>query len=492
MKDNFGFKRKAGVFCAVSMLPSIYGIGAFGKECYDFIDFLCETGQKVWQVLPLNPTAYGDSPYQSPATFAGNPYFIDPFALYTDGLLTKEELESYKTFSKKVDYGYLFENRFKMLRTAYARFQKVGLYVDYCAKNQSWLDDYALFMALKNAHGYAPWNTWEDDFKFYNKAKLRAHEFKEEMGFWKFVQYEFELQWQKVLAYAHRKGIVILGDMPIYVSYDSVDVWSRPQEFLLDNSLNPTLVAGCPPDGFSPDGQLWGNPIYDYEAMKNNGFLWWIERARRASKLYDIVRIDHFRGFAGYYAVPFGEKTARNGRYYEGPGYPLFEAINESLPSLKVIAEDLGYITEDVIKLMQQTGYPGMKMLQFAFYDADAAYLPRNYKNDNCVVYTGTHDSDATVYWIEEMWEDTRKKFLSEVPIKEGQNPVDALILFAHKSIANLSMIPLIDYMHLGNDARMNVPATPENNWTFMLPSTYRTEELKKRIVSLTKEGGRL
>lgn len=492
IKDNFGFKHKAGVFCAVSMLPSDYGIGGFGKECYDFIDFLAQTGQKVWQILPLNPTAYGDSPYQSPATFAGNPYFIDPYTLYKKGLLTEKEVEQFKRTSPKIDYGYLFANRFKLLRLAYAKFQKTGLYVDYCTKNQGWLDDYALFMALKVAHNYASWNSWEDEYKFYNRAKLQAEKFQKEMDFWKFVQYEFECEWRKVLDYAHKKDIVILGDMPIYVSLDSVDVWTMPNEFLLDkDTLNPILFAGCPPDGFSPDGQLWGNPIYDWEAMSKNGYHWWIQRVKRAQDLYDIVRIDHFRGFAGYYAVPFGESTAKNGRYYEGVSYPLFEAINKALPNLKVIAEDLGYITEDVIELMKKTGYPGMKMLHFAFYDNDAAYLPKNYENDNCVVYVGTHDSDATKYWAENMGDDTRAKFFKEVPVKRGQNLVDALILFAHKSIANLSMVPLIDYMRLGNEARMNVPSTPENNWTYILPKNYRTEGLKKRMLNLTVKGGR-
>lgn len=492
MKDNFGFKHKAGVFCAVSMLPSKYGIGAFGKECYDFIDFLVASGQKVWQVLPLNPTAYGDSPYQSPASFAGNPYFIDPVLLYKDGLLTREELKEFEFSGDKIDYGWLFENRCKMLTKAYGRFEKVGLYVDYCKKNKDWLDDYALFMALKVTHNYSSWNTWEDVFKFYENAKKYKKQFADEMDFWKFIQFKFESQWQDVLNYAHKNGIVVLGDMPIYVSLDSVDVWASPQEFLLDENLSPTLVAGCPPDGFSPDGQLWGNPIYDWQKMQTTGFKWWINRFKRATKLYDIVRIDHFRGFAGYYAVPYGEKTARNGKWYDGVSYPLFEAIDKALPKLKVVAEDLGFITQDVIDLMEKTQYPGMKMLQFAFYDADAAYLPKNYKNSNCVVYTGTHDSDATQFWAENMYEDTRAKFYQEVPVKKGQPLVDALILFAHKSIANLSMVPLIDYMRLGNEARMNVPSTSENNWTFRLKKSYNSKRLVNHILSLTKQGERL
>ncbi len=492
MKDNFGFKHKAGIFCAVSMLPNKYGIGGFGKEAYDFIDFLCETGQKVWQVLPLNPTAYGDSPYQSPSSFAGNPYFIDPYLLYKDGLLTREELKEYEVECDSVDYGRLFSTRYNLLSKAYARFEKVGLYVDYCNKNKSWLDDYALYMALKVTHNYAAWSTWDNEYKYYKTAKTHAEEFKDEADFWRFIQYEFEKQWQNVLSYARKKGVTVLGDMPIYVSFDSVDIWARPEEFLLDENLSPTIVAGCPPDGFSPDGQLWGNPIYDWEKMKQNGFSWWVERFKRAKDLYDIVRIDHFRGFAGFYAVPYGDATARNGKWYDGVGYSLFEKVHSVIPDLKVIAEDLGYITPDVLTLMEETGYPGMKMLQFAFYDADAKYLPRNYENDNCVVYTGTHDSDATHYWTESMEPHTREVFMREVPVKDKQPLVDALILFAHESRANLSMVPLIDYMRLGNDARMNVPGESKGNWSFRINKNYATKSLKKHILALTKEGGRI
>lgn len=492
MKDNFGFRHKAGVFTAVSMLPSDYGIGDFGKESFKFIDFLAETGQKVWQVLPLNPTAYGDSPYQSPSSFAGNPYFISPYTLYKKGLISYNDLKSAKRAVSKIDYGDLFQTRLNLLYKAYLNFEKTRLYVDYCRKNKEWLDDYALFSAIKEKFNYAPWHTWQDDYKYYDKAKKREKEFADKIAFYKFVQFEFESEWKAVLDYAHKKNVLILGDMPIYVSYDSVDVWSAPQNFLLDKDLKPVIVAGCPPDGFSPDGQLWGNPIYDYDEMSKNGFEWWIRRVKRLMNLYDILRIDHFRGFAGYYAVPFGDETARNGKWLKGVGYPLFEALNKSVKNLKVIAEDLGYITPDVKKLIGDTGYPGMKMLQFAFYDADAEFLPENYKSENCVVYVGTHDSDATKDWIKNTDKKTRKKFNLKVPVKKGENRVDALILFAHKSIANLSMVPLIDYMHLGNEARMNVPATLGENWTFRLGKNYASKALKKRIFMLTKAGGRL
>ena len=492
MKDNFGFTHKSGVFMAVSALPSPYGIGSFGEECFKFIDFLSEAGQRVWQVLPLNPTAYGDSPYQSPSALAGNPYFIDLEGLKNDGLLTEDDLKECLHDTEAVDYGWLFENRYKVLRKAFSAFYGGEDYFCFLAENGYWLEDYALFMALKVKNGYQSWDSWEEKYKVFSSAKAHREDLKEEMDFWRFLQYKFFTQWRKILTYAHQKNILIVGDMPIYVAFDSVDVWARPDQFLLDENLAPTIVAGCPPDGFSPDGQLWGNPIYDWKRMAGEGFSWWITRASHSLKMYDILRIDHFRGFAGFYAVPFGEATARNGEWLEGPGYPLFSAIEKAVPALKVIAEDLGLITEDVRLLMRQTGFPGMKMLQFAFYDEDSEFLPRTYKNPNCVTYTGTHDSDATAYWVENLSEKTRGTFLKECPVEEGVHPVDALILFAHKSMANLSMVPLIDYMRLGNEARMNTPATASGNWTWRLKGGQLNKELKDHVLNLTRLGGRL
>ncbi|MBQ2909002.1 MAG: 4-alpha-glucanotransferase, partial [Clostridia bacterium] len=357
---------------AVSSLPSDYGIGSFGKEAFEFIDFLKKTGQKVWQVLPLNPTAYGDSPYQSPASLAGNPYFIDLEILFSKGLITKEELDFSRHDTERIDYGWLFENRYKILRAAYSRFTKDGLYVDFLNKNSYWLEDYALFMALKEVNNYCQWSSWAEDQKDYKKAISQKAKYEDKMDFWRFLQFEFFTQWQAVLDYAHQNGVVIVGDMPIYVAYDSVDVWSDTQAFLLDENFNPTLVAGCPPDGFSIDGQLWGNPIYNWEKMEQDGFKWWIKRTSHSLKMYDILRIDHFRGFAGYYCVKFGEPTARNGWWQPCVGKALFKVIREKVPALKVIAEDLGLITPDVVELLKQTGYPGMKPLQFAFYDDDS------------------------------------------------------------------------------------------------------------------------
>lgn len=371
----------------VSALPGKYGIGSFGAQSFKFIDFLVECGQRCWQVLPLNPTAYGDSPYQSPCSFAGNPYFIDIDLLVRDGLLAKDEAKAEETDAKRIDYGKLFETRIRLLKKAYARFKVNSDFIRFKQKNADWLDDYSLFMSLKEANGYKQWTEW-GDCKFYDYAKLKRAEYAGECEFWKFVQYEFFSQYKAVKKYAKSKGISIIGDMPIYVAYDSVEVWSNPLSFLLDDNLSPKVVAGCPPDAFSDDGQLWGNPIYDWKKMEQEGFSWWKKRAERTFKLYDIIRIDHFRGFAGYYVIPAKDTTAKNGKWEEGVGYPLFEAISDAVPKAKIIAEDLGHITDDVRELLKKTGYPGMKVLQFAFTDSTNEYLPKNYKSENCVVYT--------------------------------------------------------------------------------------------------------
>ena len=371
--SNFGFTRKSGILMPVSALPGKYGIGSFGAQSFKFIDFLVECGQRCWQVLPLNPTAYGDSPYQSPCSFAGNPYFIDIDLLVRDGLLAKDEAKAEETDAKRIDYGKLFETRIRLLKKAYARFKVNSDFIRFKQKNADWLDDYSLFMSLKEANGYKQWTEW-GDCKFYDYAKLKRAEYAGECEFWKFVQYEFFSQYKAVKKYAKSKGISIIGDMPIYVAYDSVEVWSNPLSFLLDDNLSPKVVAGCPPDAFSDDGQLWGNPIYDWKKMEQEGFSWWKKRAERTFKLYDIIRIDHFRGFAGYYVIPAKDTTAKNGKWEEGVGYPLFEAISDAVPKAKIIAEDLGHITDDVRELLKKTGYPGMKVLQFAFTDSNNEY----------------------------------------------------------------------------------------------------------------------
>ena len=484
---NFGFRHKAGVIMPVSSLPSRYGIGSFGREAYEFIDFLDAAGQKCWQVLPLNPTSYGDSPYQSPAAAAGNPYFIDLEMLAEQGLLTAEELDGQKDNSEKVNYGWLFNTRYAVLRLAYSRFRPDEDYLRFVKENASWLEKYALFMALKVHNNFGMWTFWAEEHRDYKKAVAHSEAFEGEMGFWRWCQYEFLSQWKKLTDYAHEKGIVVIGDMPIYVAHDSVDVWAAPEQFLLDEQFNPTVVAGCPPDGFSVDGQLWGNPIYNWAHMEEDGFSWWLERVGNAFQLYDILRIDHFRGFAGYYNIPYGEATARNGKWDSAPGIALFRTILKEFPQSKVIAEDLGFITEDVRELLTDAGFPGMKMLHFAFYDEDSEYLPRIYDTENCVVYSSSHDSDCTPTWVENISGEAKERFDLECPRNEEQSRTYDLIEMAFNSIANLAMVQMQDYLELTNEeGRMNEPSTAEGNWGWRISSSYDTEELRSRILDLT------
>ena len=490
---NFGFKHKSGILMPISSLPNPYGIGSFGKSAYDFVDFLEDTGTKCWQVLPLNPTSYGDSPYQSPASVAGNPYFIDLDILAKKKLLTKAELKEYRHDTKRVDYGWLFNTRYNALRLAHKRFVEGGedkspAYRSYLRKNSHWLPDYSLFMALKVHYNYCSWNAWDDKHKDVVSARANRADFKDECSFWEWIQFEFDVQWQALLLYAHSKGIVVIGDMPIYVAHDSMDVWQAPEQFLLDDQYNPTVVAGCPPDGFSPDGQLWGNPIYNWELMKNQGFDWWCKRVKAAFHMYDILRIDHFRGFAGYYNVPFGESTARNGKWDSAPGIELFRTIKEQFPKAKIIAEDLGFITDDVRALLDDTGFPGMKMLQFAFFDPDHEYLPRTYKNPNCVAYPGSHDADCVRTWCKNLSGDARVRFNRECPHRTGQSRTYDLLELALASSANLAVVPMQDYLELTNyEGRMNTPAVADGNWNWRLNPRYRTKALTDKIKEITK-----
>ncbi len=492
-KKIFGFTRKSGILMPISSLPSPYGIGSIGKEAYDFVDFLDATGQSCWQVLPLNPTSYGDSPYQSPASVAGNPYFIDLPTLQKKGLLTPEELSAEETACNRVDYGRLFWLRYQTLRKAYSRFSPSKAYYDFCDKNQDWIEDYALFMALKVHYNYKSWTSWEPLHKNIATARTFKASFREEGNFWKWLQFEFMQQWQALLDYAHEKGILIIGDMPIYVAHDSMEVWCAPEQFLLDEQYNPTAVAGCPPDPYSATGQLWGNPIYNWKLMKEQGFDWWLRRVNRSFALYDLLRIDHFRGFASYYSIPAGEPTAVNGHWEKAPGKELFATIRKAYPDAKIIAEDLGFITEDVRELLKETCFPGMKVLQFAFYDKKSEYLPRNYKTDNCIVYTASHDSDCTKSWYKALPADAKKLFNKLYPRKSGQSVTDACIEAAMRSRANLCIITMQDYLELTNEeGRMNIPSVASGNWTWRAEPAYRTEKLEKKIRRLTKAGARM
>ena len=482
---NFGFRHKAGVIMPVSSLPSPYGIGSLGKCAFDFIDFLDATGQTCWQVLPLNPTSLGDSPYQSPCSAAGNPYLIDLQVLADQGLLTKEELKQHKR-AGRVDYGFLWNTRFAVLRLAYSRFRPDSAYRAFVKKQAHWLEDYALFMTLKEHYGHSAWTTWAPEHRAYAQAVEHKAQFEDKMGFWRWCQYAFDTQWSAVRQYANQKKIRIIGDMPIYVAHDSVDVWAAPEQFLLEGDGTPTVVAGCPPDGWTPDGQLWGNPIYNWERQEKEGFAWWLRRIAEGFRRYDILRIDHFRGFAGYYNVPYGEPTARNGKWDAAPGIALFRAMAEKFPKARIIAEDLGYITPDVLELMEDTGFPGMKMLHFAFYDPDSDNLPRMYKNPNCVVYSASHDSDCTRTWLKNLRGAARRRFNRECARHPEQHRIWDLIQFAMESQANLAMVPLQDYLMLSNEqGRMNEPGTASGNWNWRVNPRYDTPKLRKQILDL-------
>ena len=495
---NFGFRRKSGVLMPISSLPSPYGIGSFGKGSFDFVDFLEETKTKCWQVLPLNPTSYGDSPYQSPAALAGNPYFIDLEILAKKKLVSKEDLKGNVHNTKKVDYGWLFNNRYPLLRKAYESFKALSLdksdeYRSFVKKNSSWLEDYSLFMALKVHYGYREWTAWNDEHKDVRLARLEQRKFESECGFWKWVQFEFDAQWKALVDYAHSKGIVIIGDMPIYVAHDSMDVWRAPDQFLIDDEYKPIIVAGCPPDAFSDDGQLWGNPIYNWQRMDIDGFSWWKKRVEYAFRLYDILRIDHFRGFASYYAIPYGDENAKRGNWMKAPGVRLFEAIKDAQPNAKIIAEDLGFITEDVRELLTKTEFPGMKILHFAFSNEDNEYLPRMYNNENCVAYTGSHDSECTKSWYKNLSSDERRRFKKECPVAKGENPTDALIALIMSSRANLVVIPMQDYLHLTSEkGRMNTPSLAEGNWQWRAKRGYCSESVCKKIHAFAKKARRL
>lgn len=489
--------RTSGVLMHISSLPSPYGIGTMGKEAKKFIDFLDKAGQTYWQMLPVCPTSYGDSPYQSFSSFAGNPYFIDLDILIKEHLLTKEEVESYEWGDnpESVDYGILYENRFKVLQIACDRLkQKMPSgYNDFCKKNAAWLDDYALFMALKDAHDGSSWFEWEDDLRF-RKAdamKQAQKKYAEQITFYKIVQFLFFRQWDTLKAYAAKKQIRIIGDVPIYVAGDSADVWAHPGQFYLDANLKMIDVAGCPPDAFSADGQLWGNPLFRWDVMKKDGYQWWITRIKAMASLYDIVRIDHFRGFDSYYAIPAGDKTAKNGEWREGPGMDLFRAIKKKLGDVEIIVEDLGFLTPSVLKLVKDSGFPGMKVIQFAFDTReDGDYLPHNYPM-HCVVYTGTHDNDTIMGWFESAPKESvafAKEYL-RLTRAEGYNW--GMMKGAWASVGDLTIVTMQDLLGLGSEARMNTPSTLGENWKWRALDGQINGRLAAKVARFMKVYGR-
>ena len=492
--------RTNGILMPVFSLPSAYGIGDMGPEAYRFVDFLDKAGQSFWQILPLNPTNYGDSPYQSFSTFAGNPYFVSPDLLIEDGLLTEGEVRSFDFGHdpEHVNYGKLYNNRLPMLKIAFSRFKGGEDYERFVTENNEWLDGYALFMTIKNLHQDKGWTDWEDDYRFRKPEAIERVrcEHADLIDLYKFIQYEFDLQWKALKAYANERMIRIIGDVPIYVAYDSADVWANPGQFYLDDDLQPVKVAGCPPDAFSEDGQLWGNPLYLWDKMAEGEepFHWWRKRVARALELYDVIRIDHFRGFEAYYTIPYGNKTAAGGKWVKGPGMSLFKAIQADYPgeNLPIIAEDLGFLTPEVKQLLKDSGFPGMKVLQFAFDSREESdYLPHNFTR-NCVAYTGTHDNDTIIGWTQTAAKadvEFAKKYL-HANQDEGFNWT--MMRAAMMSVADTCVLMMQDFMGLSSDARINEPATVGSNWQWRIDGGCINDWLAEIIHDNTKMYGRI
>lgn len=479
--------RKSGIILPIFSLPSNYGIGTLGKEAYNFVDFLEKANVSFWQVLPLGPTSYGDSPYQSFSTFAGNPYFIDLDILIEDGLLSKKEVEKYDFGKDKnhIDYGILYKNRYKVLRAAFRNFNHKSNedYLKFKEENKDWIYDYSLFMAVKDYMGGEPWHKWEHIIRNRESDGIIRYStlLKDNIEFQMFMQFMFNIQWSRLKEYANKKGVEIIGDIPIYVAEDSADVWSNPKLFSLDKDLVPIKVSGCPPDDFSETGQLWGNPIYNWKEHKNQNYKWWIKRIEASLKLFDVIRIDHFRGFAGFWAVPYGDETAVNGKWEKGPGIELFNAVKESFPEINVIAEDLGYITEDVRELLDYCKYPGMKVLQFAFDSkGDSEYLPHNYEK-NTVVYTGTHDNNTIKGWFLSLSDEDRD-FCKAYTGMIDENDNWSYIKCAISSTANIAILQMQDILNLDKEARINAPSTLGVNWIWRMNKEDMNEELAEKL----------
>ena len=482
----------------VFSLPSPYGIGTIGKAAYDFIDFLNDANQTWWQILPVGPTSYGDSPYQSPSAYAGNPYLIDLDLLVQDGLLTKKEINaaSFGDDPEHIDYGLLYQNRLPLIKKAMERgwerdLDKIN---EFRRENAFWLEDYALFMAIKRANGMRSWLEWEnEDLRMHREHALNEcrRELEEDIRLFVYTQYLFFGQWEKLREYAHSKGILIMGDMALYVALDSADVWSSPENFLLDEKNLPVEVAGVPPDYFTADGQLWGNPIYDYDHMQKDGYGWWIRRIGGASKLYDAIRIDHFRGLASYWAVPAGESTARNGRWVQGPGMSLLSALEGWFTGVQFIAEDLGYPSPEVAQLLHDSGFPGMKVLEFAFDSRDESnYLPHTYQN-NCICYTGTHDNDTVAGWRKTANKDDLKKAEKYLGLNEKEGFVRGMIRGGMESVADLFIAQMQDYLELGDEARINTPGSESGNWCWRMLPGKASRKLAAEMAEMAEIFGR-
>lgn len=494
--------RSNGVLMHLSSLPNPHGIGSMGQCARDFVDFLKKAGQSYWQLLPICPTSYGDSPYQSFSTFAGNPYFIDLDDLAAEGLLDESDYADvdWESDADSINYGVLYEKRYPILRKAVANFLNRGPlpkeYHDFCWFNGYWLEDYSLFMALKISHQGLSWQEWEPELRYYEPTAIwQAKQiYQEEMTFWKVLQYFFFQQWYALKEYANEEGILIIGDLPIYVSLDSVDVWAHPELFQLDENKNPSEVAGCPPDGFSADGQLWGNPLFDWDYMARDGYAWWISRIKYLCNVYDMLRIDHFRGFESYFAIPYGDTTARNGHWKKGPGMDLWRSVEWAIGHQNIIAEDLGFLTEPVRQMLKESGFPGMKVLEFAFDSRDAScndYLPHNYIN-NCVAYVGTHDNEVINGWMKNARAEDiayAKKYLR---LDDPNNYHWHMMQALWSSVADLTVVQAQDLLGLDADSRMNQPSTVGNNWKWRaLPDSF-CDDLAEKLHDMMETYSRL
>ncbi len=492
-------ERSSGILLHITSLPSKYGIGNLGREAYAFVDFLKQAGQKYWQILPLCPPGYGDSPYQGFSTFAGNPYLIDPEQLVERGWLEQEALDEVQWSERddQVDFRRMYDERLRMLRLAFRGFQtdKPEGFADFLKQTDSWLPEYALFMAIKSHFDDRPWTEWPTDIRLHQPDAVAHYKalLQTEMLFQCFVQYVFREQWQKLRAYARENGVKIIGDIPIYVPLDSADVWSHPENFQLGRTRRPRCVAGCPPDGFSKNGQYWGNPIYDWDYMEQDGFSWWLARIGAAGENYDVVRIDHFRGIESYWSIPAVNKTARKGRWVKGPGLKLVDAIKRAYPQIEFIAEDLGFLTPEVLQLVKDSGWPGMKVLEFAFDPREPSnYLPHKYE-ENCICYTGTHDNETLQQWCGNLGAESEQYARKYLGISETDDLARAIIEAGAMSKAKLFVAQMQDYLRLGAEARMNEPGTLKpQNWRWRLMPGQASEDLAREILNLTQRGQRV
>lgn len=496
MENICELQRGAGILLPVSSLPSPYGIGTFGKAAYEFVDQLVEAGQKYWQVLPLGPTSYGDSPYQSFSAFAGNPYFIDLDMLCGEGLLKVDEIRYIKWEERldRVEYGLQWEYRYGVLKRAFIRsnHKTTEKFQHFLEENAQWIQDYGLFMACKEHFENVEWLKWDKDIRFRQPEALQRYckTFSQEIEFYQFLQYKFYEQWSSLKKYANEHGVEIIGDMPIYVALDSVDVWVNPGLFELDEERKPVCVAGCPPDAFSDDGQKWGNPLYNWKIMEKEEFAWWKRRMAATAKLFDVVRIDHFIGIVRYYVIPAND-SARNGWFEWGPGEKLIRALDEARGRTKIIAEDLGVVIPQVGELLEKAGYPGMKVIEFAFDgNTDNPYLPHMYQK-NCVVYGGTHDNETLVGYYDNLSVDNLAYALQYTDCSNRADLIEKVFLMAYRSVADTVIFQMQDVLEKGNETRMNLPATIGENWRWRLTEGEFTKEKRNWLKSLSIIYGR-